>query len=128
VSHQTLPADDLPSVRCSYRQCLITPFNSQLLTNDHLQHSRPHPWISLEIKKRNGIIGHSKRNTKDDILKKVGNQTVDRPTLTSIVFFSPTNFFQWCPSTAWLGLLLKNILFLCPAEETNSYRFGSTSG
>ncbi len=44
-------------------------------------------------------------NTKEDILKNVGNSSSGEP-LTSIVFF----FYygsQWCPKTAWLQIFFK---------------------
>jgi len=53
-------------------------------------------------------------NTKEDISKNMGNQ------LTSIV---------WTINTLWYGYWHSSEYFcLCSAEESNSYRFGTTWG
>jgi len=46
--------------------------------------------------------------------------------LTSIVFLFPYHGSQWGPSMVLATHILQKYLLLCSAEETNSYRFGTT--
>ncbi len=61
-------------------------------------------------------------NTKEDILKNVGNRAV----LGHQYFFSYYGS-QWCPKTAWLQTFFKISSFVF-GRTKNSYRFGTTWG
>ncbi len=61
-------------------------------------------------------------NTKEDILKKVGNRAVFGAPLTPIVFIFSTMEVNGAPKQPGYKLSLK-YLPLCPAEQRNSYRF-----
>ncbi len=62
-------------------------------------------------------------NTKEDILKNVGNSSSGAP-LTSMVFFFPTMEVNGAPKQPGYKLSSK-YLPLCSAEQRHSYRFGT---
>ncbi len=63
-------------------------------------------------------------NTKEDILKNVGNSSSGAP-LTFIVFFVPTMEVNGAPKQRGYKLSLE-YLPLCSAEQRHAYRFGTT--
>jgi len=68
-------------------------------------------------------------NRKEDILKNVGNQTVDDTHWFPLYYyFFSFNENQWLLSTAWLYQYSLKYLLLSSAEERNAFRFGTTWG
>jgi len=57
-------------------------------------------------------------NTKDYILKKVCNQTVDGPAIPTMGVNGCLGLYDYPYSSKYL--------LLCSEEESNSYRFGTT--
>ncbi len=78
--------------------------------------------LNIQIILKNVLIFILVLNTKEDILKNVGNQIVADPQLLPFFFLSKSVWTSNCLVTH----ILQNIFFCVQHKNKNEYRFGTT--